>query len=70
MGPGFIEATLTDVADPLDHVVVTVVQFRLKHFQIAHLQARAGERDLRGGSGVGRGGGGKWGGRGGREKKE
>ena len=65
MGPSLIEATLADVADPLDHVMVAVVQFRFKHFQIAHLQARAGKRDLGGGS---RGGGG--GGGGNREEEE
>ena len=33
MGPGLVEATLADVADPLHHVMVTVVQLGLKHLE-------------------------------------
>ena len=33
--------------------MVTVVKFRLKHFEIAHLEARAGKRDLKEGGGEG-----------------
>ena len=33
MGSGLVEATLTDVPNPLDDIVVTVIEFRLKHLQ-------------------------------------
>ena len=46
LGSGLVEPTLADVADPLDDVVVAVVQFGLKHLQVADLQSRAGEGNL------------------------
>ena len=33
MGPGLVEATLADVADPLHDVMVAVVQLGLKHLE-------------------------------------
>ena len=44
--PRLVQPALADVAHPLDHVMVTVVQLRLKHLQVAHLEARRGKRHL------------------------
>lgn len=46
MRSSLIQATLADVANPLHHIMVTVVELGLKDLQVAHLQARAGKRDL------------------------
>lgn len=46
LAPCLIQSTLADVADPLDNIVVTIVQFGLKHFQISHFESRASKRDL------------------------
>ena len=46
LGSGLVEPALADVADPLHDVVVAVVQFGLKHLEVAHLQPRAGKGDL------------------------
>ena len=42
----FIETTLANVPHPLDHVVVAVVQLRLKHLQIAYFETRRSKRHL------------------------
>ena len=42
----FIKTTLADVTDPLDHVVIAVVELRLKDLQVANFEARAGKGDL------------------------
>ena len=42
----FVEAASSDVADPFDDVVIGIVQFGLKHFQIANFEARRSERHL------------------------
>ena len=42
----FIETTLANVPHPLDHIMVTVVEFGLKHLQIAHFETRRSKRHL------------------------
>ncbi len=42
-----VEPAAANVAHPLDHIVVIVVQFALKHLQVADLQTGGGERDLK-----------------------
>ena len=42
----FIKATLPYVPNPLDDVMVTVVQFGLKHFQVTHFETRRCKRYL------------------------
>lgn len=43
---GFIDARAADVPHPFNNVMVTVVELRLKHLQVAHLQARWSKRNL------------------------
>lgn len=43
---GFIVSTASNVPDPLDHIVVTVVQFRFKYFQVANFESRRSKRNL------------------------
>lgn len=40
LAAGFINAAAANVAHPFDDVMVAVVQLRLKHLQVAHLEAR------------------------------
>ena len=35
---GFVQSRLANVPDPLDHVVVTVVQFGFKYFQVTYFE--------------------------------
>jgi hypothetical protein len=44
---GFIKATLAQVPNPFDYVMIAVVQFRLKNLQIANLEPRARKRYLK-----------------------
>ena len=44
--PGLVKPATTDVPHPLDDIVVTVVELRLKHFQVADLQTRRCKRNL------------------------
>ena len=46
LSAGLVEPTLADVAHPLHHVMVAVVELGLKHLEIAHLQARASKWNL------------------------
>lgn len=43
---GFINAAAANVAHPFDDIMVTVVQLRFKHLQVAHLEARGREWHL------------------------
>lgn len=43
---GFIDSTSSDVTNPFNDVVITVVQFGLKHLQVPHLQTRGGKGHL------------------------
>lgn len=40
LAAGLINATAANVAHPFDDIMVAVVQLRLKHLQVAHLEAR------------------------------
>ncbi len=46
--PGLIESTFAYIPHPLNNIVVTVVQLRFKHFQVAYFETRRCERDLDG----------------------
>ena len=53
MGPSalaarLVQATAANVAHPFDDVMVGVVELRLEHLQVAHLEARGRERHLTG----------------------
>ena len=41
-----VGAGTSDIAHPLDHLVIGVVELRLEHLQVAHLKAGRSERDL------------------------
>ena len=43
LGPGLVEATLRYVSDPFDHVVIAVVEFRFKYFQVTNFESGASE---------------------------
>lgn len=43
---GFIVSTASNVSDPLDHIMVTVVQFGFKYFQVANFESRRSKRNL------------------------
>lgn len=40
LSPGLVESTLANVSDPLDNIMVAVVQLGLKHLQIPNFQTR------------------------------
>lgn len=42
-----VEPAAADVAHPLDHIVVRIVQLRLEHLEVSNFEARRRERDLR-----------------------
>jgi len=46
LGPGFVKATLADVAYPFGNIMITVVELRLKYLQVTHSESRAGIWDL------------------------
>lgn len=46
LAAGLINATAANVAHPFDDIMVTVVQLRFKHLQVAHLEARGCEWHL------------------------
>ena len=50
--PGLVKSATTDVPHPLDYIVVTVVELRLKYFQVADLQTRGCKRNLEGRNGI------------------
>ena len=41
-----VQATLADVAHPLDDVMVAVVELRFEHLQVANLEAGRSEGNL------------------------
>lgn len=47
LAAGLVNATAANVAHPFDDIVVAVVQLRLKHLQVAHLEARGREWHLK-----------------------
>jgi len=46
LGPGFVKATLADVAYPFGNIMITVVELGLKHLQVTHSEPRTGIWDL------------------------
>lgn len=46
LAAGLINAAAANVAHPFDDIMVTVVQLRFKHLQVAHLEARGREWHL------------------------
>ena len=43
---GFVKTTFSDVADPLDNIMVRVVQLRLENFQKSNSKTRWSKWDL------------------------
>lgn len=46
LASSFIKSTSTDVSNPLDYIMVAVVEFGLENFQISNFKTRRCERNL------------------------
>lgn len=46
LASGLVESRPSDVAHPFDYIMVRIVELRLKHLEVANLEARWGKRYL------------------------